>query len=252
MNAMPSKRRHYARPPIVEAVLDIRCGYAASTSAEVFAKFLAAHQAAFPEPKDVHSYVAEVTMRPGGASPETAGKATHDGQMATSSDRLEVVRATKQGFRFSRLTPYAGWEAFESRAKQLWASFRALTNPDKITRLGIRTVNRLDLPMPFGDFSDYFQTYPLVGPQLPQELHGFLMRFQSAYADIEGKLLFTQTAVPSDKQGHVAIILDIDLFREDNVPQDDESLWTLLSVMRDRKDEAFEACITDKSRELFK
>ena len=46
-------------------------------------------------------------------------------------------------------------------------------------------------------------------------------------------------------------ILDIDVSREANLPQNEDGLWELADRMRVHKNTAFEACITDRARELF-
>ena len=51
--------------------------------------------------------------------------------------------------------------------------------------------------------------------------------------------------------GRTAVILDIDLWRDQDVPQSDAELWTLFEALRNRKDDVFEACITDETRKEF-
>ena len=50
---------------------------------------------------------------------------------------------------------------------------------------------------------------------------------------------------------HVSLLLDIDLFKDQNVPQKDNEVWELFSHLHRQKNKIFEAFITDKARELF-
>jgi uncharacterized protein (TIGR04255 family) len=51
--------------------------------------------------------------------------------------------------------------------------------------------------------------------------------------------------------GFAALVLDIDVFRETNIPRRDEDLWALVNRIRTYKNNIFETCITDQSRALF-
>jgi uncharacterized protein (TIGR04255 family) len=50
----------------------------------------------------------------------------------------------------------------------------------------------------------------------------------------------------------VSLILDLNLFTDQNLPLDDNAIWDILEAFGKRKDEAFEACITDKTREMIR
>jgi uncharacterized protein (TIGR04255 family) len=46
-------------------------------------------------------------------------------------------------------------------------------------------------------------------------------------------------------------MLDIDIFMVSNTPQKDDDIYQLLNEIRVKKNETFEACITNRARELF-
>jgi uncharacterized protein (TIGR04255 family) len=60
-----------------------------------------------------------------------------------------------------------------------------------------------------------------------------------------------QAIIQPHKPGFVSIVLDIDVFREYQSPANEDETWSTLDRIRDIKNEIFEACITDKTRELF-
>ena len=97
----------------------------------------------------------------------------------------------------------------------------------------------------------YFRTSPEISPDLPQRLMSFFMQLRIPQDDLETQALINQTAMPPPRDGIVAILLDIDLFRESDLPKDETGLWNLFEKLHVRKNEVFEACITDKTRELF-
>ena len=77
------------------------------------------------------------------------------------------------------------------------------------------------------------------------------MQIRLPQIDIESTAILNQTIVPSHKPDCTSVVLDIDLFRDRDLPGDDFELWSFFEVLHDRKNEIFEACITDTARELF-
>jgi uncharacterized protein (TIGR04255 family) len=121
----------------------------------------------------------------------------------------------------------------------------------QVTRVGVRYINQLDLPSTMRDFNDYIRTYPQVSSDLPQALAGFFSQVQIPLPDIEAMLLVTVTTVPPPSVNVASVVLDIDVFKENLKPMPDSKIWESLDVLRRRKNLAFEACITNNTRELI-
>jgi uncharacterized protein (TIGR04255 family) len=116
----------------------------------------------------------------------------------------------------------------------------------------VRYINRLDLPLPLEDFKDYLRTVPEVSSDLPQGLSGLLMQLAIPQEDIGALLLLNEALLPSPDPDTVSILLDIDLFRELETSIDEEELWRTLDQFRVRKNYVFEACITERTKELIR
>jgi len=58
-------------------------------------------------------------------------------------------------------------------------------------------------------------------------------------------------SVPSPLLNTFSFLLDIDIYREGDLPKNEKHLWALVNRMRIHKNEIFELCITDRSIELF-
>ena len=98
---------------------------------------------------------------------------------------------------------------------------------------------------------EYFLTSPELSPGLPQQMAGFFMQVRLPQEDIAAMLVLNQTIVPPPDSESTSIILDLDLFRDQDVPQEDEAIWGYFAVLHARKNQIFEACITDRTREIF-
>ena len=130
--------------------------------------------------------------------------------------------------------------------------YRSVAKPTKVTRLAVRYVNRLDLPLPVADLKEYLRTVPEVSSDLPQNLAGYFMQLRIPQVDIKSLLLLNQAIIDPAKPGVASVVLDNDVFRDDDPPTDEQGVGDFFEVLRKRKNDVFEACITDRARELFK
>lgn len=95
-------------------------------------------------------------------------------------------------------------------------------------------------------------TVPEIAPKLHQGLTGFFLQLSIPFPDIFSTAIINETIVEPSRPGIVSVVLDIDIFRTSALPTEDEQLWKFFDVLRTRKNDIFEACITDKTRELFR
>jgi uncharacterized protein (TIGR04255 family) len=116
----------------------------------------------------------------------------------------------------------------------------------------LRYINRIDIPKTKIEIYDYFGLYPKVPEQLPQQdVIGFALNLLMPQQDLQCVANIQQAFSEPVKPEHVSIILDIDIFRLQIEDWNDDVTWAFLEKLRDRKNEIFEACITDRTRELI-
>lgn len=175
------------------------------------------------------------------------------GYLFRSADGTQAVQALRQGFSFSRFKPYQDWKTFSREARDLWSRFATLTKPDKVTRIGLRYINRIELPLPFNDLKEYLLTVPEIAPGLPQGLSGFFFRTVIPVEAAEAFATITETIAEGDaSKGVVPVILDIDVFRMGTFPIVADKLWPRFDPLRELKNDFFFKSLTDKAKDLFK
>jgi uncharacterized protein (TIGR04255 family) len=123
--------------------------------------------------------------------------------------------------------------------------------PLAVLRLAVRYINRLDIPAQKIEIKDYFRTMPEVSPDLPQLLVGFFMQLRIPHEDLSCEMLLNQAIVPPPRADTVSVVLDVDLFRTADVPSDEDAIWDYFEKLHVRKNAVFEACITERTRELI-
>jgi uncharacterized protein (TIGR04255 family) len=181
----------------------------------------------------------------------TAETPAATGFLFSSADEKQLYQARSDGFTMHRLAPYESWETFRDEARRLWTLYRETARPLGVERVALRYINRLDLPLPPGELEDYLRTFPEVAPDLPQELEGFFLQLTIAQRDLESTLLLRELIVPPTNPGVVSVVLDIDLVRSAEIPPDEARIWSFIEALHARKTAIFEACITDRAREVI-
>ena len=102
------------------------------------------------------------------------------------------------------------------------------------------------------ELKDYIRTVPEVSPDLSQNaLQTFFMQLQIPQRDLDCLLIINEAIAQPVNPDFVTIVFDLDLFRQDVWDSNSEEIWQFLDKLRDRKNEVFEASITDKTRELI-
>jgi uncharacterized protein (TIGR04255 family) len=246
---MSSSKRHYPKAPITEAVIDLRVELPPQFSAEDLAKAQKGEETTYPTVERVNETLSQVMVGP---EVSTASATTqHVGFLFRSANGKQIFQARTNGFTMGRLTPYPDWTEFRGEARRLWDIYRAIAQPPKVVRMAVRYVNRIDIPLPLNDFGDYLRTVPQVSPDLPQGLSGYFMQLTIPLEDIKSQAIINETIIDPARPDVVSLVLDIDIFRTDDLPSAEEEVWRFIDRLRDAKNKVFEACITDKARELF-
>ena len=240
---------HYPNAPLTEAILDIRVKLPSQITPAKLKSVQVGEKERYPQQEKGLLFVGEMSM---GEQVGASAKQALKGYRFISQGKRQIFQARFDGFTFNRLAPYETWETFRDEARRLWNVYRSIAKPQNITRLALRYINRLDLPFPLNDLKDYLRTTPEISPNMSQTLSGYFMQLQLPQPDIGAMLCLNQTLIPPPGPNLVSVILDFDLFCQENVPGSEQDIWKQFEVLRNRKNEVFEACLTNKTRKLIR
>jgi uncharacterized protein (TIGR04255 family) len=245
---MMTAQRHYQKPPITEAIIDLRVELPAEITLPDLNKAHGREEATYPIVEQLHAAFGRMQIGPQVSA--TAGS-QHIGYLFRNRDGTQMYQARLDSFTMSRLAPYENWNALRDEARRLWDLYRSVAKPSKLNRLAVRYINRIDIPLPLKDFKDYLRTVPEVSPDLPQGLAGYFMQLAIPLEDIKSLALINETIIEPASQNIVSVVLDIDICRTTDLPADEKDIWACFEQLRFCKNQVFEACITDPTRELF-
>lgn len=239
--------------PITEALLDIRVSLPSEIDLNTLASLQSRVIDRYPLRNDrvqweIQANIAETT------EPTLSRTGGQIGYLflppAAHQDRSFQSRL--DGFTFSKLKPYETWNAFREEAKELWDIYTETTRPQKIHRLALRTINSLDLPLPFDDFKEYLLTTPEVAPGIPSGLSHFFM--QMAIPQPGGEVAVVTSAMQPlrhPQEQFVTVIFDIDVFIEESFPVEASAIWEKFERLHLIRNEIFFSSLTDKAKGLF-
>jgi uncharacterized protein (TIGR04255 family) len=241
--------RHYPNAPITEAVLDLRVAPRSNVKVEELSKVIAGDEVAYPTVEAMNAITGSMMVGPAASSTNTV--TTHIGFVFRHKDGRYIHQARLDGFTFSELPKYSNWKELRDEAFKRWSQYRDIAKPAGVIRAALRYVNRIDVPEPLTDIQSYLRTFPHISDELPQMTDGYFMQIGIPFNKIEGRATITEAIIQPQKPGFVSIVLDIDVYREYQSPAPEDQVWSMLDQIRDIKNEIFEACLTNKTRELF-
>jgi uncharacterized protein (TIGR04255 family) len=245
----------YPRPPITEAIIDIQIAPTLAPDSEKLALIVKRFLSDYPEANErlsTGSVTIGTSIGEGGSAPEASTTQIKRGFIAFSPNRERAFQALNYGFSASKLPPYKNWYDLRDEAHRLWHGYKEIVQPTLIRRVALRYINRIDLPLPCGELKDFVKTTVEISPDLPQAISHFYLQAHLPQQDLNSNCIINSAIMPREQANFLPLLFDIDLACESSVPQEEAEIWNLLERMRDRKNEIFEASITDRTRELFR
>ncbi len=238
----------YPRPPIIEAVVELRFRESLSSEAVESVSKRLAKRYPHEQPFRMVSLNYDVAQDTAAVHPQSAGF------RRTDLDSTTICVIVGSHLTTSVLAPYPGWDVFYELVNQNYDIFRQTVGVVPLARIGVRYINRIDIPLPgHGEpaisVSDFLRCYPEF-PEGFSPVTGFTLQGSAALAD-QYTGTINQAVVEPALIGHTSILLDIDIGHEGQIPFRIDDILQIIQSMRIRKNELFEACLTDKARRLF-
>lgn len=243
-----------ARAPIAEAVIEMRARAAAPWDEAGIRGKLAPLLQGYPIVESQSEFEHEMQFGPGQDTVQTHRDLGWRGLRCESADHVHIAQFNRDGFVFSRLRPYDHWGQFHTEAMRLWKMHQDLANPSAIQRLGLRFINRIDLPVDGPRPDDYLRMPSEVLAGIPVSRAGFFHRDVIAVPGHPYIVAIVRTMQPTqvgDRKG-LALLLDIDVFSTQPDDLCDDLLTQRLVEMRWLKNKAFFGSITTQALEGFR
>jgi uncharacterized protein (TIGR04255 family) len=248
------KFEHLPRAPIIEALIDFRADATDSWDLPSITAKLKEQLLDYPTVEVQNTWQTDLKIVPGQLT-LTNQRDVAQGVQLKSADGHHVANFHPTGFTFSRLQPYEDWEHLRYEAFRLWPIYQTVAKPDKVQRIGLRYINRFEMPLGEAQFEDYINPHPTPPHGLKLPHSGFLhvdTLTTPGYPYLINMIQTIQPPQPPGSKGYV-LILDIDVFTFQTMEAGDSNwLRDRLAEMRWLKNKVFFGSVTSKALESFK
>jgi uncharacterized protein (TIGR04255 family) len=241
----------YKQPPITEAVIEIR--FADPVPPAEMPKVSETFKSTYPREEIVTDISVQLYFAHDRQNTTKAEAIEKRGHRRSSPDQTELLLLWPENFVVSQLAPYPGWDSFFARFERDWTLWKRVVSYRKISRIGVRYINRIDIPIegPVTHEEEFLNVYVRMPEELGPSM-AWAVQSQLKLPEMGCKLTLNSSVVPSPLLEHMAFVLDQDVTKDDAPPQNDTEIYELLNQIRVKKNSIFEACITDKARRLFR
>lgn len=243
-----SRRRHLARAPIQEALIDVQFAPIRDGVLDHVVSQVAGDNAA--SARDIWEQLLEFKVEPA-VQPQARATGSAVGKRIDLIDQQQVLQLRSSGFTFSQLPQYKSWEAMSEPALRYWRQFVEATGLGPVNRTAVRYINKVELPIPLLDFEEYLVAAPRIPAALPQHIASFLSRTISVRdADTAIVTQALEGETPDGKA--VRVVVDIDIFcRTSFASNDFDTLQATLTRLREFKNDVFFEYLTEKTLEMY-
>ena len=243
---------HYDRAPIAEAVIDLNVSFGEVPSIEKIEELARQFKNDFPQAQRINALSLAVGHDGQNGAISSNTSSSPIGVRMTNAKGDRVVQIRRQGFSYSHLPPYSDWENFSAEMKPLWERYVAALAPTAVNRLAVRYINRITVPQRV-NLDDYLNVTPRLLSKVCPEVEGYFMQLVLPQRDLgdEWKAIINTGLEPSPSPDVMSVLLDIDLFCELTAGIKDGEVWPILEQLRLRKNDIFEAAITDEVRRMI-
>ena len=241
----------YKHPPVTEAVIGV--SFAENFSKTVLKSVSDMLAKKYPIHQSLQNISVNLDLSPHAGKDRKTITEVAQGHRRSSQDMTELALALPNSLVFSQLAPYPSWATFSNRFIRDWKLLKKALGYREINRIGVRYINRIDIPVtgPLIQHEQYLNVFPRIPDMLSPLMAGAVQTI-SYFEDIKCTLTLNSGVVESPILNHKSFLLDLDVGRELDVPQNDKGIFELLEAMRLKKNQVFEACISQRTRdEIF-
>jgi len=242
-----------ANSPIVEAVVDInvemRPGFVLVEARERLAEEFADR---YPLGKEREFSTHEIAVQPGAAG-TVKSQSGLESLMFIQADEKQLLQVRRRGFSFNRLTPYEGFDRYQSEIEARWKQFCTVVEPVRVREIKMRFINRIEIPLEGGQVD--LDQYLMVGPRAPDEDEFGFIAFSSRsvmFEKVSGTHVVLSLASREPLNNVLPVILDIEASVVCECdPLDLQAIAVRLATLRLTKNRVFRNSLEEKCLALF-
>lgn len=239
----------YNNPPIVEAILDIRVNSTEISDLTELEDLRHTTLKDFPIANKRINFAGKIELNTKDDNISSSHQSNITGFIFSSRENNRKIQFRTDGYTCHFLKPYTNWSEFSDLAFLYWDKYREFALPNAVTRIALRFINKIEIPLREFQFEKYLKSVPQIPESFPQTFRRFFNQIQIPCGYKNSEAIISQT-FESPESNYLPYIMDIDVFHELIILANDD-FRSEFDELRLLKNRLFENLITNKTRELF-
>ena len=240
--------RKYVNPPIIEAVCEFRITSDSKWDLTIPGLVYEKVKKQFPKKEQRLLQRIEATHSPKGNKQHVH---TEERILFLTNNRKMFIQMGSRLLAVNCLKPYPTWNGFKPEIENAFDALCGIVDIKGLQRIGLRYINRIEIPRTSVKLDNYFEFRPFNGRNLPQVLESFIVGSVFLSSDEQDACKVQLTNATCEKPGNSAFLLDLDYFLSQSQPLPVNKASEWIDTAHDQVKRIFEGCITDKLRKIF-
>lgn len=160
-----------------------------------------------------------------------------------TNDRKVFMQVGPHLLAVNCLKPYPTWDGFKPKIENAFSALTGTVDIKGLQRIGLRYINRIEIAGQPVKLEDYFEFYPFLGRNLPQNMINFIVVCVLPFFDGRDSCRIQLTNAVSEKPGNISLLLDLDYFlaQPQSVLANQALEW--VESAHQQVEEVFEGCM---------
>jgi len=238
----------YNNPPIIEAVCEFKFAEDTNWDMTIPGILFGEIREEFPH-KEQH-LIQEINVLTKSAPAKTQIRKIELARFL-NDNRTTLIQIGPRILSINQLKPYNTWSNFKSYIEYAFNKLNQTIELTAIQRIGLRYVNKIEIPVKGIDLANYFEFRPSFGGNLQRNYNSFILGcIFPFHGDQDSCKVELTGAVPeSDDASGFMLDIDYSLVKPQSIPIIQSLEW--VDRAHEEVEKVFEGCISSALRELF-
>jgi len=240
--------KKYGNDPIVEAVCEFRLTPDSKWDLTIPGLVYEKVSNDFPNKEQRLIQEVELTQSPQGMQQQIR---TSERVLFLTDNRKMFIQVGPHFLAINCLKPYPAWEGFKPWIEKAFSALTEVVEVERLQRIGLRYINRIEIPGQSVNLDNYFEFRPFLGQNLPQNMVNFIIQCLLPFFGQRDSCKVQLTNAVPDRPDNVSFLLDLDYFLAQPLVVLSNQALEWVENAHKKVEEIFEGSINESLREIF-
>lgn len=240
--------KKYANSPIIETVCEFRLP--PDSKWDLTIPGLVYEKICDEFPNKEQRLIKEIDLKHGPQGVEQQIR-TNERILFLTEDRKTFIQVGTHLLAVNCLKPYPTWNKFKPSIEKAFKALSETIVINTFQRIGLRYINRIEIPGQSVKLEDYFEFRPFLGKDLPQNMADFIVGGVLQFHDGRDSCRVQLSKAVPEKPNNVSFLLDFDFFLAKSQTVSIKQALEWIDNAHQEVEKIFEGCINERLREIF-